>query len=108
VIPMTLDNVTQSKLQMYENNYKSLNLINTALCMSIYDRIAHLKTVNDIWLKLYNSYEALLLKMKQEKSNVQGSGKMYAASSPLQAEQGMIAIELEIDCLNLKNTLTLG
>jgi hypothetical protein len=60
---------------MYKNNYKSLNLINTALCRSIYNRIAHLKTVNDIWHKLYNTYEALLLEMKQGKSNVQGQGK---------------------------------
>jgi hypothetical protein len=31
MIPTTLDNVTQGELQMYENNYKALNLITTAL-----------------------------------------------------------------------------
>jgi hypothetical protein len=31
VIPDTLDHVTQGELQRYENNYKTLNLITTAL-----------------------------------------------------------------------------
>jgi hypothetical protein len=31
VIPDTLDHVTQGELQSYENNYKALNLITTAL-----------------------------------------------------------------------------
>jgi hypothetical protein len=31
VIPTMLDNATQDKLQMYENNFKALNLITTAL-----------------------------------------------------------------------------
>jgi hypothetical protein len=31
VILATLDNVTQGELQIYENNYKALNLITTAL-----------------------------------------------------------------------------
>jgi hypothetical protein len=31
VIPDTLDHVTQDELQRYENNYKTLNLITTAL-----------------------------------------------------------------------------
>jgi hypothetical protein len=33
VIPNTLDHVTQGELQRYENNYKALNLITTALGM---------------------------------------------------------------------------
>jgi hypothetical protein len=31
VIPDTLDHVTQGELQSYENNYKALNLITTAI-----------------------------------------------------------------------------
>jgi hypothetical protein len=42
---------------MYENNYKSLNLITTGIGRNVYDRVAHLKTAHDIWLKLYNTYE---------------------------------------------------
>jgi hypothetical protein len=42
---MTLDNVTQGELQMYENNYKPLNLITTALGRNVYDRVAHLEIV---------------------------------------------------------------
>jgi hypothetical protein len=43
VIPATLNNMTQGELQMYENNYKTLNLITTALGKNVYDRVSHLK-----------------------------------------------------------------
>jgi hypothetical protein len=56
VIPMTLDNVTQGELQWFENNYKALNLITTALGRNVYDRVTHLKTADDVWLKLCNTY----------------------------------------------------
>jgi hypothetical protein len=57
VILATLDNATQCELQRYENNYKTFNLIITALGRNIYDRVAHVKTVHDVWLKLCNTYE---------------------------------------------------
>jgi hypothetical protein len=57
VIPVTLDNVTQGEVQRYENNYKTLNLITTALGRIVYDRVSHLQTANDVWLKLCNNYE---------------------------------------------------
>jgi hypothetical protein len=57
VIRDRLDHVTQSELQRYENNYKALNLITTALGRNVYDRVAHLETAHDVWLKLYNTYE---------------------------------------------------
>jgi hypothetical protein len=57
VIPATLDNATQGELQMYENNYKTLNLITTALGRNMYDRVTHLETAHDVWLKLCNTYE---------------------------------------------------
>jgi hypothetical protein len=57
VIPATLDNATQGDLQRYENNYKSLNLITTAIGRNVYDRVAHLETAHDVWLKLCNTYE---------------------------------------------------
>jgi hypothetical protein len=57
VIPDTLDHVTQGELQSYENNYKALNLITTALGTNVYDRVAHLEMAYDIWLKLCNIYE---------------------------------------------------
>jgi hypothetical protein len=49
--------MTQGELQMYENNYKALNLITTALGRNVYDRVAHVETDYDIWLKLCNTYE---------------------------------------------------
>jgi hypothetical protein len=36
VIPVTLDNATKGELQRYENNYKALNLITTALGRNVY------------------------------------------------------------------------
>jgi hypothetical protein len=57
MIPATLDNVTQHELQRYKNNYKALNLIPTALGKNVYDRVTHLETAHDVWLKLYNTYE---------------------------------------------------
>jgi hypothetical protein len=57
VIPAILENATQGVLQRYENNYKALNLITTALDRNVYDRVSHLKTAHDVWLKLYNTYD---------------------------------------------------
>jgi hypothetical protein len=58
VISDTLDHVTQDELQRYENNYKALNLITTALGRNVYDRVAHLEMAHDVWLKLCNTYES--------------------------------------------------
>jgi hypothetical protein len=57
VIPTTLDNATQGELIRYENNYKTLNLITTALGSNVYDRVSHLEIAYDVWLKLCNTYE---------------------------------------------------
>jgi hypothetical protein len=40
VISAMLDNTTQVELQMYENNYKALNLITTALDRNVYDSLS--------------------------------------------------------------------
>jgi hypothetical protein len=39
VILTTLDHVTHCELQRYENNYKTLNFITTALDRNVYDRV---------------------------------------------------------------------
>jgi hypothetical protein len=57
VIPATLENTTHGELQRYENNYKAFNLIITALGRNVYDRVSHLETAHDVWLKLCNIYE---------------------------------------------------
>jgi hypothetical protein len=57
VIPDTLDHVNQDELQRYENNYKALNLITTALGRNVYDWTAHLEMAHDVWLKLCNTYK---------------------------------------------------
>jgi hypothetical protein len=57
VIPTMLDNVTQGKLQKYNNNYKALNFIITTLVRNMYDRASHLETTHEVWLKLCNTYE---------------------------------------------------
>jgi hypothetical protein len=58
VIPATLDNTTQGELTRFENNYNALNLIITALCRNVYDRISHLEIAHNVWLKLCNTYES--------------------------------------------------
>jgi hypothetical protein len=57
VIPTMLDNATHCELQRYENNYKALNLINSALGMNVYDRVSHLETDHDVFLKMCNTYQ---------------------------------------------------
>jgi hypothetical protein len=57
VILAMLNSMTQHELQRYENNYKALNLITTTLGRNVYDRVAHLETAHDVWLKLCNTYE---------------------------------------------------
>jgi hypothetical protein len=57
VISTMLNNVTQSDLMRYENNYKTLNHITTGLGRNMYDRVSHLETAHDVWLKLCNTYE---------------------------------------------------
>jgi hypothetical protein len=42
VIPDTFYHAAQGELQRYENYYKALNLITTALGRNVYDRVAHL------------------------------------------------------------------
>jgi hypothetical protein len=48
VMPATLDNTTQGEVQRYENIYKTLNLITTALGRNVYDRASHLETTHDV------------------------------------------------------------
>jgi hypothetical protein len=57
VISDTLNHVIQGELQRYKNNYKTLNLITTALDRNVYDRVAHLEMAHDVLLKLCNTYE---------------------------------------------------
>jgi hypothetical protein len=48
VTPDTLDRATQGELQRYENNYKTLNLITTALGRNVYHSVTHLETAHDV------------------------------------------------------------
>jgi hypothetical protein len=57
MITAMLDNVAQCEVQTYENNYRALNLITTALVRNVYDHVSLLKTTHDVWLKLCNTYE---------------------------------------------------
>jgi hypothetical protein len=57
MIPATVENATQGEVQRYKNNYETLNLITTTLGRNVYDRVSHLETAYDIWLKLCNTYE---------------------------------------------------
>jgi hypothetical protein len=57
IIPTALGNAIQGELQRYENNYNALNLISTTIGRNVYDRVSHLETAHDVWLKLCNTYE---------------------------------------------------
>jgi hypothetical protein len=48
VISDILDHATQGKLQRYENNYKTLNLITTVLSRNVYDKVAHLEMAHNV------------------------------------------------------------
>jgi hypothetical protein len=48
---------TRPRDPRYENDYKVLNLITTAVGRNVYDRVAHLETAHDVCLKLCNTYE---------------------------------------------------
>jgi hypothetical protein len=79
VIPTTLENATQGELQSYENNYKVLNLIITALGRNMYDHVSHLETVYDVWHKLCNTYEG---SSKIKSSRKDTYNRQYQPSSP--------------------------
>jgi hypothetical protein len=48
VILATFDNAIQGELTMYENNYKTLNLITTVLNINVYDRVSHLEIAHNV------------------------------------------------------------
>jgi hypothetical protein len=57
VIPATLDNTSQGELIRYENNYIAHNLNTIDLGTNVYDHVAHLEIIHDVWLKLCNTYD---------------------------------------------------
>jgi hypothetical protein len=48
VISDSLDHAIEGEMQRYENNYKALNLITTALDRKVYDIVSHLEMVHDV------------------------------------------------------------
>jgi hypothetical protein len=57
VIPATLDNTTQGELQRYENNYKALNLITTALDRKVYEGSSEIKSSHkDTYNRQYQTF----------------------------------------------------
>jgi hypothetical protein len=55
VIPATLDNVTQGELQMYKNNYKTLNRITTALYRNVRNTYEGSSEIESSHKDTYNS-----------------------------------------------------
>jgi hypothetical protein len=77
VIPATLNNTTQGERQRYENNYKTLNLITTALSRNVYDRVAHLETAHDVWSSYAILMGALLRLSLHVHILITGSSKLF-------------------------------
>jgi hypothetical protein len=58
-------------------HYKGLNLVTTALGRNVYDRVSHLENIHEVWLKLCNTYRALLRLSFLIKILIIGSTKFF-------------------------------
>jgi sensor histidine kinase YesM len=94
VIPDTLDHVTQGELQRYENNYKVLNLITTNLGRNIYDRVAHLETTHDVWLKLGNTYEGSSEIMSSRRDTYNRQYQIFSQKPGESLDDSLLALSL--------------
>jgi hypothetical protein len=83
VVLDTFDHVTQGELQRYENSYKVINLITTALGRNAYGRVAHLEMAHDVWLKLCNTYES---SSEIKSSHIDTYNRQYQTFSPKPGE----------------------
>jgi hypothetical protein len=99
VILMTLDNTTQDELQRYENNFKALNVITIALGRNVYDRVAHLKTAHDVWLKLYNTYEGLSEIKSSRKDTYNRQFQTFAQKPGESLDDCFAMFESSVSCL---------
>jgi hypothetical protein len=77
MIPATLDNATQGELQRYENNYKALNLITTALGRNVYDIVDHLETAHEVWLNCATHMRTLLRLSLHVEILITGSTRIF-------------------------------
>ena len=50
-------NATPAELKKDEYNSTALNIITTTLGRKVYERVSHLRTANEVWVKLCNTYE---------------------------------------------------
>jgi hypothetical protein len=106
VIPVTLNNVTQGELQRYENNYKVVNLITTALDRNVYDHVAHLKIVHNIWLELCNTYEGSSEIKLSRKDTYNGQYQTFAQKPGESLDDCFATFELIISSLHSCGHLT--
>jgi hypothetical protein len=83
VVLDTFDHATQGELQRYENSYKVINLITTALGRNVYGRVAHLEMAHDVWLKLCNTYES---SSEIKSSHIDTYNRQYQTFSPKPGE----------------------
>jgi hypothetical protein len=94
VIPDTLDHVTQAELERYENNYKTLNLITTALGSNVYDRVAYLETAHDVWLKLGNTYEGPYEIMSSRRDTYNRQYQIFSQKPGESLDDSLLALSL--------------
>jgi hypothetical protein len=105
VIPTTLDNATQGELQRYENNYKTLNLITTALGRNACDTIAHLETTHDVWLKLCNTYEGSSEIKSSRRDTYNGQCKIFSQKPTESLDECFARFESIVSSLRSCDTL---
>jgi hypothetical protein len=99
VIPTIFNNATQSELERYENNYKALNIITTVLGRNVYDRVAHLETAHDVWLKLCNTYEGSSKIKSSRKDTYNGHYQTFAQKPDESLDDYFARFELIVSSL---------
>jgi hypothetical protein len=77
IIPTMIENATVADLTKYENNYKPLNLITTALGRNVYDRISHLESAHAIWKNCVTPLRVHLRLSQPIRTLTTGSTKLF-------------------------------
>jgi hypothetical protein len=53
----TIPTTNERAIKVRQNNYKSINEVLNGLCESVYTKVIHCKSAEEIWDKLQNIYE---------------------------------------------------
>jgi hypothetical protein len=94
IIPTMIENATIAELTKYENNYKPLNLITTALGRNVYDRISHLESVHAIWKNCVTPLRVHLRLSQPIRALTTGSTKLFLRNLVSRLMTALIGLSL--------------